>query len=86
MAEDFYKRFQLGQNNKGISSIDTTGVSLAAIKALNRKQKSLDVHLKKVKKVSKDQGNKLEMIEKQISVLEDILSDLEQPSQQLVLL
>ena len=36
MAQDFYSAFQLGPNNKSISSIDTAGVSLAAIQALSR--------------------------------------------------
>ena len=35
MAEDFYQLFNVGLNNKGISSVDTAGVALAAIKALN---------------------------------------------------
>ena len=37
VAEDFYKAFRLGDTAKGISSVDTAGVALAAIKALNRK-------------------------------------------------
>ena len=35
MAQDFYQAFELGDTNKGISSIDTSGVALAAIQALN---------------------------------------------------
>lgn len=35
MAEDFYQAFNLGATNKGITSIDTGGVALAAIKGLN---------------------------------------------------
>ena len=34
VSEDFYQMFGLGENNKGISSVDTSGVALAAIKAL----------------------------------------------------
>ncbi len=37
MAQDFYKEFQLGTDDKHISTIDPSGVSLAAIKALNEK-------------------------------------------------
>ena len=35
MAEDFYALFNLGETEKGISGVDTSGVALAAIKALN---------------------------------------------------
>ena len=34
MAQDFYDTFQVGATRKGISSIDTSGVALAAIQAL----------------------------------------------------
>ena len=34
MAQDFHKLFALGDNNKGITSIDTGGVALAAIQGL----------------------------------------------------
>lgn len=34
MAEDFHEIFKLGRNGKGISTMDTSGVALAAIKGL----------------------------------------------------
>ena len=37
MAQDFYKEFGLGTDDKHISTIDPSGISLAAIKALNDK-------------------------------------------------
>ena len=37
MAQDFYAAFGLGATDTGISSIDTAGVALAAIQALNQK-------------------------------------------------
>ena len=37
MAQDFYAAFGLGKSETGISSIDTAGVALAAIQALNKK-------------------------------------------------
>jgi hypothetical protein len=37
MAQDFYALFNVGEDNKRISSIDPSGVALAAIKALNTK-------------------------------------------------
>ena len=41
MAEDFFKAFQLGTGNTSIGLQDLTGVSLAAIKELNRKTDEL---------------------------------------------
>ena len=41
MAQDFYAAFGLGKSETGISSIDTGGVALAAIKALNEESNSL---------------------------------------------
>jgi len=41
MAQDFYAAFGLGATETGISTIDTAGVALAAIKALHAENKSL---------------------------------------------
>ena len=49
MAEDFYEAFQLGETNKGISSVDTAGVALAAIKALNRKLTTKDQEIEQLR-------------------------------------
>ena len=38
MAQDFYRLFTLGETDKGISSIDTGGVALAAIQAVKREK------------------------------------------------
>lgn len=40
-AQDFYKVFALGTNEKAISTIDESGVALAAIQELNRKTEEL---------------------------------------------
>jgi hypothetical protein len=37
MAEDFHAAFGLGKTDKGITSVDTSGVALAAIQGLNQK-------------------------------------------------
>ena len=41
MAQDFYQAFELGHTDKGISSIDTGGVALAAIQALKHENESI---------------------------------------------
>ena len=49
MAEDFYKAFKLGSTSKGISSLDSSGVALAAIQALNAKLDEKDVAMLELK-------------------------------------
>ena len=45
MAEDFYRRFGLGPSEKRISSINTSGVALAAIQALHRELEKRDAEI-----------------------------------------
>ncbi len=45
MAEDFHRLFQVGNGPKTISSLDTSGVAFAAIKALKHKLDEKDVEL-----------------------------------------
>ncbi len=40
MAEDFYRQFQLGANNRTVSSADLAGVAMAGVKALREKVQS----------------------------------------------
>lgn len=42
MAQDFYELFGLGKDNKSISTIDASGVALAAIQELNKKTEEID--------------------------------------------
>jgi hypothetical protein len=42
MAQDFYRLFGVGENNTTISTIDSDGIALAAIKALHEKSKRID--------------------------------------------
>ncbi len=69
MAEDFYAAFQLGHTSEGISSLDSSGVALAAIQALNAKSNDNQNELAKLK---------LELSTKneQIFALETKLSDM----------
>lgn len=47
MAQDFHAAFGLGDSPTGISSIDTGGVALAAIKALKQEKNELKAELQK---------------------------------------
>ena len=49
MAQDFHKAFGLGSTPKGISSVDTAGVALAAIKGLNEVVQAKDKELSELK-------------------------------------
>jgi trimeric autotransporter adhesin len=42
VAQDFYRAFRVGPDNKHIASVDADGVALAAIKGLSRKVKRLE--------------------------------------------
>ena len=42
MAQDFYRLFNLGEDDKHINTLDPDGVALAAIKALYEKSKRVD--------------------------------------------
>jgi hypothetical protein len=45
MAQDFYALFQTGAGETGISTMDTSGVALAAIKALSERNAELEARL-----------------------------------------
>jgi hypothetical protein len=42
MSEDFHAAFGLGKSDKGITSVDTSGVALAAIQGLVQENKRLE--------------------------------------------
>lgn len=48
MAQDFYKAFLLGEDQKTISTVDIDGVNLSAIKALEKQTRKLGTRLKEV--------------------------------------
>ena len=45
MSEDFHATFGLGKTAKGITSVDTSGVALAAIQGLNQKLMEKDARI-----------------------------------------
>ena len=73
IAEEFYAAFNLGENDKGISSVDASGVALVAIQALKRE---LD-----------QREQRIAELEQQVMALknsQDRLATLEQVVQQLM--
>lgn len=49
MAQDFYAAFGLGNNNRGIGTVDADGVALAGIKALEERTRNLAAELEGLK-------------------------------------
>ena len=45
MSEDFHAAFGLGKTDKGLTSVDTSGVALAAIQGLNQKLEEKDARI-----------------------------------------
>ncbi|HEX2898055.1 MAG TPA: tail fiber domain-containing protein, partial [candidate division Zixibacteria bacterium] len=48
VAQDFYEKFGLGTDDKSISTVDVSGVALAAIKALYQENQELKKRLEKL--------------------------------------
>ncbi|NND00496.1 MAG: tail fiber domain-containing protein [Gammaproteobacteria bacterium] len=71
MAEDFYETYKLGDTDKGISSVDTAGVALAAIKALHSEVKTAKSQL-----AEKDQ--QINLLAEQNVATQQQLADLQQ--------
>ena len=76
MAEDFFKAFQLGAGNTSIGVQDLTGVSLAAIKALNQRTDELQQKSAEVEQL-RDEVNQLRNanseMERRLATLEQLL-------------
>jgi hypothetical protein len=77
MAEDFYDSFGLGENPKGISSVDTGGVALAAIQGLKREKdteinqlRSENIWLRtEIERLKEQQGERILQLEMALSEL-----------------
>jgi Chaperone of endosialidase len=69
MAEDFYSRFGLGATNKGISTMDTSGVALAAIQGLSQILEAKDTEIDKLKQANQEIADRLSAIEKVLAGL-----------------
>jgi hypothetical protein len=73
MAQDFYRAFGIGEDDRHISSIDEDGVALAAIKALHRENVALRASLNELKA---QKGARFEDLALKVAALEhDIEKD-----------
>lgn|GEM_PF-6037506 len=64
MAQDFYSTFNVGENDKTITTVDPDGVALAAIQGLNEELKDRDVKIEKLETQLKQQQSIIEGMKK----------------------
>ena len=84
MAEDFYKAFELGDTDKGISSVDTAGVALAAIKALNSERKSTQESLESTKQSLIEKDKKIAELQARMADMETQVAEVQSLKEMLV--
>ncbi len=63
VAEDFYKAFGLGTDDKGISTVDPAGIALAAIKELSNQNEEMKHSIKKQNEVITQLQKRIETLE-----------------------
>lgn len=76
MAQDFYAAFGLGGSETGIANIDSTGVALAAIKALNEQNLSLKQQNLTILEQNSEILARMEKLERQQSRMQAVMADL----------
>jgi hypothetical protein len=64
MAQDFYKTFSVGEDDKHISTIDPDGVAFAAIQGLNEELKDRDAQIEGLQQQVKEQQTQLDALKK----------------------
>jgi hypothetical protein len=69
MAQDFYAAFNLGQDNKHITTIDEGGVALAAIQGLDQKLNEKDTEIKSLKSQNDSLSQRLNELELVVKAL-----------------
>jgi hypothetical protein len=73
MAQDFYSAFNVGQDEKHITSIDEGGVALAAIQGLNEKVEEKDAKIRDQESKIQNQSAELADLKQRLLALENII-------------
>jgi len=76
MAQDFYRLFQVGEDDKHISTLDPDGVALAAAKALYAQNQSQQAEIEVLKAQLAGQSDQMGALKAQMSALESALQTL----------
>lgn len=74
MAQDFYRAFGLGHTDKGITSIDTGGIALAAIQGVKQEK---DAEVAELARLAEQKDARIESLEAQLQEQEDRMLQLE---------
>jgi hypothetical protein len=74
MAQDFYKAFGLGKTDKGITSIDTGGIALAAIQGIKLEK---DAEMAELARLSEQKDARIEDLQAQLQEQEERMMQLE---------
>ncbi len=74
MAQDFYKTFQIGDNNTSIGALDPAGISLAAIKQLHNENSDLKSEIEILKKQVAENNNLSEKVSELTQLVQILLA------------
>ncbi len=69
-AQDFYRAFGLGQDDRHIAPLDTNGVALAAIQELYTQLQAKDAYISELEQRLADQETRLQTLEQRMNALE----------------
>ncbi len=74
MAQDFYKTFNVGDNNTSIGALDPAGISLAAIKQLHSENLTMKSEIEKLKQQIDENKNLSKQVSKLTNLVEMLLA------------
>ena len=74
MAQDFYKAFGLGTTDKGITSIDTGGIALAAIQGIKLEK---DAEMAELTRLSEQKDARITELQAKLEEQDDRMMQLE---------
>ena len=76
MAEDFHALFKVGTDNRSISSLDTSGVALAAIKALKKENDESRMKDRELVQRLQEKDTQIARLQNQIDELREMLTGM----------
>jgi len=69
VAQDFYRIFQVGENDKTISTIDPSGIALIGVQELYKKWKTAEKRIETLQSTIQSQEERLRSLEEKINQL-----------------